>query len=69
MALSSTDRWHILSNIVARKGTDSVDLYAELAKAESTVNMMDTQEAMGVSANITQTAPMPPVQEQVPPIA
>lgn len=64
MALSSTDRWHILSNIVARKGTDSVDLYAELAKAESTVNMMDTQEAMGALQ-----PPTPTVQEQTPPIA
>ena len=44
--LSATDRWKILSNIVARKGTDGVDLHAELAKAESMVNVMDSQNSL-----------------------
>jgi len=57
--MTSQDRYRILANIVAQKGTDSIDLYAELAKAESTVNMMDTQEAMGALQ-----PPTPPVQEQ-----
>ena len=66
--MNCSDRYRILSNIVAQKGTDAVDLYAELAKAESTVNMMDTQDAMGISANTTQVAPTEPMQEQAPPI-
>ena len=46
--MNATDRFKILSNISAQKGTDNVDLYAELAKAESMVNLMDTQKAMAV---------------------
>jgi len=46
MALTSTDRYRILANIVAQKGTDNVDLHAELAKMESMVNVMDTQNTM-----------------------
>jgi hypothetical protein len=52
--MNATDRFKILSNIVAQKGTDNVDLYAELAKAESMVNLMDTQKAMSTSANMAQ---------------
>jgi hypothetical protein len=54
--MNSQDRYRILSNIVSQKGTDNVDLYAELAKAESMVNLMDTQKAMSVVANNTPTA-------------
>ena len=36
-------------------GTDNVDLYAELAKAEGTINLLDTQKAMAVSSNMEQT--------------
>ena len=49
--MTSQDRYRILSNIVAQLGTDNVDLYAELAKAEGTINLMDTQKAM--QANVT----------------
>ena len=44
--MTSNDRYKILSNIVAQLGTDNVDLYAELAKAEGMINLMDTQKAM-----------------------
>lgn len=60
--MNATDRFKILSNIVAQKGTDNVDLYAELAKAESMVNLMDTQKAMAVSSNMEQ-----PTQPTTPP--
>ena len=51
--MNATDRFKILSNISAQKGTDNVDLYAELAKAESMVNLMDTQKAMAVQQPTT----------------
>ena len=61
--MNSQDRYRILSNIVSQKGTDNVDLYAELAKAESMVNLMDTQKAMATSANNAQVQqPMGPQQ-------
>ena len=49
--MTNQDRYRILSNIVAQMGTDNVDLYAELAKAEGTINLMDTQK--GMQANVT----------------
>lgn len=52
--MTSNDRYKILSNIVAQMGTDNVDLYAELAKAEGTINLLDTQKAMSTSANMAQ---------------
>jgi len=52
--MTNQDRYRILSNIVAQMGTDNVDLYAELAKAEGTINLMDTQKAM--QANVTPRA-------------
>ena len=52
--MNSQDRYRILSNIVSQKGTDNVDLYAELAKAESMVNLLDTQKAMATSVNNAQ---------------
>jgi hypothetical protein len=59
--MNSQDRYRILSNIVSQKGTDNVDLYAELAKAESMVNLMDTQKAMAVQQ------PMQPQEPTTPP--
>jgi hypothetical protein len=47
-------------------GTDNVDLYAELAKAEGMINLMDTQKAMSASANFAPTAPMASPQEPIP---
>ena len=44
--MNATDRYKILANITAQLGTDNVDLYAELAKAEGMINLMDTQKAM-----------------------
>jgi hypothetical protein len=52
--MTSNDRYKILSNIVAQMGTDNVDLYAELAKAEGAINLLDTQKAMATSANMAQ---------------
>jgi len=61
MAISAVDRYRILQNIVAQKGTDSVDLHAELAKAESMVNVWDTQKMMQPPPQ-----PMPADVEQPP---
>ena len=52
--MTNQDRYRILSNIVAQMGTDNVDLYAELAKAEGTINLLDTQKAMAASVNNAQ---------------
>ena len=61
--MTAQDRYRILSNIVAQKGTDSVDLHAELAKAESMINVMDTQESLQTSmASPIPTAPQEQVQ-------
>ena len=70
--MTAQDRYRILSNIVAQKGTDSVDLHAELAKAESMINVMDTQESL--QASMTSPIPASPVtppapQEEMPSIA
>lgn len=59
---TASERYKILSNIVAQMGTDNVDLYAELAKAEGTINLLDTQKAMAVSSNLEQ-----PQQPTTPP--
>jgi len=59
--MNATDRFKILTNIAAQMGTDNVDLYAELAKAESMVNLMDTQKAMAVQQ------PMQPQEPTTPP--
>ena len=74
MAMTATDRWKILSNIVAQQGTDKIDLHAELAKAESMVNVWDTQKSMQVSQPVTpslrsqnMTSSVQPAQEPLPP--
>jgi hypothetical protein len=46
--MNCKDRFAILSNIVAQKGTDQVDLYAELAKAESQINQVQTMQEMAL---------------------
>ena len=51
---TASERYKILSNIVAQMGTDNVDLYAELANAEGTINLLDTQKAMATSVNNAQ---------------
>jgi hypothetical protein len=38
--MNASERYRILQNIVAQKGVDA-DLYAELARAEAMINMMD----------------------------
>jgi hypothetical protein len=38
-----TERYAILNNIIAQRGLD-VDLYQELAKAESMINMIEQQK-------------------------
>lgn len=43
--MNFTDRYRILSNIVAQRGLE-VDLYQELAKAESMINQIDQQKMM-----------------------
>jgi len=71
---TATDRYKILSNIVAQMGTDKVDLHAELAKAENMINVMDTQKAMQVSQSVTPNVPPmstdvgQPPQELLPPV-
>ena len=68
--MTAQDRYRILSNIVAQKGTDNVDLHAELAKAESMVNVMDTQESLQASMAPPVVPPTTPLaQEEMPPIA
>ncbi len=70
--MNATDRYKILANITAQLGTDNVDLYAELAKAEGMINLMDTQKAMTPPAPPPVAAPAPapvtPANEQVQPI-
>lgn len=41
--ITAKDRYNILSRIVAQKGTDQVDLYAELGKAESLINNIQNE--------------------------
>jgi len=43
--MNASDRYRILQNIVAQKGIES-DLYAELAKAEQMINMIDQGKMM-----------------------
>lgn len=67
--MNSTDRFKILSNIVAQTGTDNVDLYAELAKAEGMINLMDTQKAMSTSVNNAQVGSnIEPTQPNIQPM-
>ena len=72
--MTAQDRYKILANIVAQKGTDNVDLHAELAKAESMVNVWDTQKSMQVSQPVipslrsqNMTSSVQPAQEPLPP--
>jgi hypothetical protein len=58
--MNSTDRFRILSNIVAQKGTDQVDLYAELAKAESQINQVQTMQEMALQNPAPVTSPETP---------
>jgi hypothetical protein len=58
--MNSTDRFRILSNIVAQKGTDQVDLYAELAKAESQINQVQTMQEMALQNPTPVTTPETP---------
>jgi hypothetical protein len=69
MALTSTDRWKILSNIVAQMGTDKVDLHAELAKAENMINIMDTQKAIRVSQSVTPNLTSQNATSNIPPMS
>jgi len=64
MALSSTERYNILANIVAQKGTRNVNLYAELAKAESSINMMNTMASMPPPVPVEPTMSQPTEQPQ-----
>ena len=63
--MNATDRWRILTNIVAQKGTRNVNLYGELAKAESMINMMDTQASLQPPPQ-QNVQPQPEMQEQPP---
>ena len=46
MAMSPEDRYKIVSNIIARKGIENINLHAELAKAEAFVNKVDQDTMM-----------------------
>ena len=64
--MNSTERFRILQNIVAQQGVEA-DLYAELAKAEQMVNMLDQGKMMPppVPPEITEpTMEQPPQQSQ-----
>ena len=75
MALSPEDRYKVLSNIIARKGIQNINLHAELAKAEAFVNGIDQQMAMQppVASPQPPTAPImgqgieEPIQEEIMP--
>jgi hypothetical protein len=43
--MNASERYKILMNIVAQKGID-IDLYSELAKAESMINAIDQGKMM-----------------------
>lgn len=43
--MNFTDRYRILQNIIAQKGLD-IDLYQELAKAESMINAIEQNKMM-----------------------
>ena len=57
--ITAKDRYNILSRIVAQKGTDQVDLYAELGKAESLINNIQN-ERINSQINPPVTAPEAP---------
>jgi len=50
--MNASERYSVLMNIVAQKGVDSGDLYAELARAEAMINAMEQGKMM--------PPPMPP---------
>jgi len=65
--MTAADRYKILQNIVAQKGTDNVDLHAELARAESMINIMDSQKMMQPAPPPMSTDVGQPAQEILPP--
>lgn len=44
--MNASERYSVLMNIVAQKGVDSGDLYAELARAEAMINAMEQGKMM-----------------------
>lgn len=59
MAVSATDRWKIVNNIIARAGgIERLDLHAALAQAEAQINLMEQN-----SQNNPVTAPISPPME------
>jgi len=46
MGLTPTERWRAVSNVIARKGIENINVHAELARLESMVNGMDAQAMM-----------------------
>ena len=61
--MNSTERYRILQNIVAQQGVEA-DLYAELAKAEQMINMMDQGKMMPPPVPPEITEPMQPPMGQ-----
>jgi len=63
--MNASDRWRILQNIVAQKGVDC-DLYAELARAEQMINMIDQGRMMPPPVPPEITEPIEPTIGQPP---
>lgn len=65
--MNSSERFRILQNIVAQQGVEA-DLYAELAKAEQMINMMEQGKMMPppVPPEITDPAMSQPTQPEEP---
>ena len=61
--MNASDRYRILQNIVAQKGIES-DLYAELAKAEQMINMIDQGKMMPPPVPPEITEPIEPPMGQ-----
>jgi hypothetical protein len=67
--MNATERYKILLNIVAQKGVDSGDLYAELARAESMINAMEQGKMMPPPVPPEPTEPTMNPQGEAPPMS
>jgi hypothetical protein len=62
--MTPQDRYKIASNIIARRGIADINLHAELAKAEFTANLMDSQMDAPVAPIQGDTGTISPPMEQ-----
>jgi len=61
--MNASERYRVLQNIVAQKGIDG-DFYAELAKAEQMINMIDQGKMMPPPVPPEITEPIEPTMSQ-----